>query len=502
MWKQRHPRDEPRGSTTRSRPSARSSHSARQAAGRPEHASLLEGILATIEERATHLAAFLEGYARFARLPQPRAESVAWRPFLEGCTRWARSSSRARPPSEPGWFDPVQIQQVLINLLKNAQESGSPPEEIGVSVHLTAQGESVLRVVDRGRGMDASVMKRPCCRSTRPPSRRGRAWAWRCARRSSRPTAAASGSRTGRAARLVVTAATRGADREPDPTESFQRGPLRYEKLTPASERAGWAHLREQKQGGSTVQDCADRRDGDAGRVRPGRGGDPGLQCARDARRHGGRGGCAPGEGDRAGRRAGDPWARGRLRRRHPWDRVRVDRGAAGGGEARGRRRRGGRGLRRGRDPRGRWVGRPGRARPRDRGARVQRNGRQRTGAGMRRSATWARSGSEDGSGELAIEHVLGGVNVERRVRLAEGHERGRRGAHQGWLGRDRRERRGFGADRRGRLRRRRDRERARQPSTIRDDGSGSISVRDVGGDLPSTRTAAAASSTGTSTAT
>jgi two-component system nitrogen regulation sensor histidine kinase NtrY len=136
------------------------SHSARQAAGRPEHAALLEGILATIEERATHLAAFLEGYARFARLPQPRPEPVDWRQFLESVHAMSPFQLAAVPPAEPGWFDAVQMQQVLINLLKNAQESGSPSHEIGVSVHLTAQGESVLRVVDRGPGMDASVMKR------------------------------------------------------------------------------------------------------------------------------------------------------------------------------------------------------------------------------------------------------------------------------------------------------------------------------------------------------
>jgi PAS domain S-box-containing protein len=136
------------------------SHSARQAAGRPEHASLLEGILATIEERATHLAAFLEGYARFARLPHPRPEEVAWRPFLERVHGMHPFELGGAPPTEPGWFDTAQIQQVLINLLKNAQESGSPPDAIGVSVHRTAQGESVLQVMDRGRGMDASVMKR------------------------------------------------------------------------------------------------------------------------------------------------------------------------------------------------------------------------------------------------------------------------------------------------------------------------------------------------------
>jgi signal transduction histidine kinase len=136
------------------------SHSARQAAGRPEHTALLEGILATIEERATHLAAFLEGYARFARLPQPRPEPVDWRQFLESVHAMSPFQLAGVPPTEPGWFDAVQMQQVLINLLKNAQESGSPPREVGVSVHLTAQGESVLRVVDRGPGMDASVMKR------------------------------------------------------------------------------------------------------------------------------------------------------------------------------------------------------------------------------------------------------------------------------------------------------------------------------------------------------
>ena len=136
------------------------SHSARQAAGRPEHAALLEGILATIEERATHLAAFLEGYARFARLPHPRPETVAWRGFLESVHGMQPFQLGGAPPTEPGWFDAVQMQQVLINLLKNAQESGSPLGEIGVSVHRTAQGESVVQVSDRGRGMDPSVMKR------------------------------------------------------------------------------------------------------------------------------------------------------------------------------------------------------------------------------------------------------------------------------------------------------------------------------------------------------
>jgi len=49
---------------------------------------------------------------------------------------------------------------VLINLLKNAYESGSPPGEIALSVHRAADEGSVLRVMDRGRGMDEEVMAR------------------------------------------------------------------------------------------------------------------------------------------------------------------------------------------------------------------------------------------------------------------------------------------------------------------------------------------------------
>jgi two-component system, NtrC family, nitrogen regulation sensor histidine kinase NtrY len=135
-------------------------HSARQAAARPEHASMLEPILGTIEERASHLAHFLEGYARFARLPRPRPEPVPWSEFLDGVQALAPFRLEGAPPAEPGWFDPAQMQQVLINLLKNAHEAGGDSAEVAVSVHPTPRGETALRVVDRGRGMDAAEMKR------------------------------------------------------------------------------------------------------------------------------------------------------------------------------------------------------------------------------------------------------------------------------------------------------------------------------------------------------
>jgi nitrogen fixation/metabolism regulation signal transduction histidine kinase len=135
-------------------------HSARLAAARPEHAGMIESLLATIEERATHLAGFLEGYARFARLPRPRPEPVEWPAFLEGVRALVPFRLEGETPAERGWFDPAQLQQVLINLLKNAHESGGDPAEVAVSVHPTPHGETALRVADRGRGMGPAEMKR------------------------------------------------------------------------------------------------------------------------------------------------------------------------------------------------------------------------------------------------------------------------------------------------------------------------------------------------------
>jgi nitrogen fixation/metabolism regulation signal transduction histidine kinase len=134
--------------------------SARLAMEKPQHAHHLEGIFDTIEERATYLSEFLEGYARFARLPRPQKRPVAWREFLDGMRHLASFRVEGALPDRPGLFDPSQMQQVLINLVKNAHEAGSPEEAVVVSVEPAAEGASALVVMDRGRGMDEEVMRR------------------------------------------------------------------------------------------------------------------------------------------------------------------------------------------------------------------------------------------------------------------------------------------------------------------------------------------------------
>ena len=135
-------------------------HSAKLAASSPRHSGRLDEILATIDERVRHLSRFLEGYATLARIPAPAPEAGEWASFLESVRRAVPFRILGGSGPASGIFDPAQIQQVLLNLLKNASEAGSPPETIEVSVDEGPGGDSILRVLDRGAGMDEDAMRR------------------------------------------------------------------------------------------------------------------------------------------------------------------------------------------------------------------------------------------------------------------------------------------------------------------------------------------------------
>ncbi len=111
----------------------------------------------TIEDRARHLHGFIRGYAEFAKLPQPRLESVSWRSVLDAIARQFPGIVVGAAPEAPGWFDRVQIEQVLINLVKNAHEAGGAVEDIVVSV-IQRPGETRIEVRDRGSGMSEAVL--------------------------------------------------------------------------------------------------------------------------------------------------------------------------------------------------------------------------------------------------------------------------------------------------------------------------------------------------------
>jgi nitrogen fixation/metabolism regulation signal transduction histidine kinase len=134
-------------------------HSARLMLENPTHAQRLRGALDTIEERATHLKTFLDGYASFARLPLPTRRAIAWKDLLAGVEGLYPFTIAGALPERPAFVDPAQMQQVLINLLKNAVESGSKPDDIGIELGPEAADGVELRVVDRGKGMSEEVLR-------------------------------------------------------------------------------------------------------------------------------------------------------------------------------------------------------------------------------------------------------------------------------------------------------------------------------------------------------
>lgn len=118
----------------------------------------LDGILDTIDASAAGLHRFVDGYARFARLPEPRREEVDLPSFLEQARQVEPFTLAGEAPRRTVRIDPAQVRQVLLNLAKNAREAGSAPGEITVEATISGEGALAITVADRGCGMDAETM--------------------------------------------------------------------------------------------------------------------------------------------------------------------------------------------------------------------------------------------------------------------------------------------------------------------------------------------------------
>jgi len=133
-------------------------HSARTILPVPEHHDKLERIFETMGDTITRLVTFLEDYAVFARLPKPNMERVHWGTFLAQLRELYAFTLENRLRAEHGHFDPGQIQQALINVLKNAHEADPNPPVLRLDED--PRGGTLIRISDRGKGMSTEAMEK------------------------------------------------------------------------------------------------------------------------------------------------------------------------------------------------------------------------------------------------------------------------------------------------------------------------------------------------------
>jgi two-component system nitrogen regulation sensor histidine kinase NtrY len=122
----------------------------------------------TIAQRSSGLVRFVESYRRLTRVPQPKLSEVPVGELIERVMQlmkpeFERRGIAAYPSAVPRNLqvvaDPDLLEQVLINLLRNALDAVAATErpEIHVRAEIAASGHAVIAVEDNGHGMDEQV---------------------------------------------------------------------------------------------------------------------------------------------------------------------------------------------------------------------------------------------------------------------------------------------------------------------------------------------------------
>jgi nitrogen fixation/metabolism regulation signal transduction histidine kinase len=125
----------------------------------------------TIEKRSKGLIGFIEKYRELTRIPQPQFQIVRVSELMARVESLMRDQlarkavefqARVDPRSLEITADPVLIEQVLINLCKNALEAVNARANacIQLAAETDGQGNPVIKVIDNGRGIPEDVAER------------------------------------------------------------------------------------------------------------------------------------------------------------------------------------------------------------------------------------------------------------------------------------------------------------------------------------------------------
>jgi signal transduction histidine kinase len=120
--------------------------------------------IAVIQRRGEGLLDFTETYRSLTRIPPPNFQLVEAEQLLKDAEQLFRSEAEERgielivhlPPSPISLQgDPHLLEQVLINLVKNAMDAVAEVDQPQVHLHLNRgnDGRALIQVADNGQGM-------------------------------------------------------------------------------------------------------------------------------------------------------------------------------------------------------------------------------------------------------------------------------------------------------------------------------------------------------------
>lgn len=108
--------------------------------------------LSIIQDRATSLKRFILGYRELTHLPEPKKQMIDLVSVIDQLVSFLKYPLKLNLPTELKInLDAAQIEQCLINLLKNAFEAGGPDNEI--ELNLLASDQITIEILDKGDGI-------------------------------------------------------------------------------------------------------------------------------------------------------------------------------------------------------------------------------------------------------------------------------------------------------------------------------------------------------------